>query len=62
MMSVEGCADSTSDGNAYDARLAGSPTGMLELPSATFSPSLGTAGGRLPGAACEDSRCLRTTL
>ena len=55
MMSVEGCADSTSDGKAYDARLAGSPTGMLELPNATLRPSLGTAGGLLPGAACEDS-------
>ena len=52
MTSVEGCADSTSEGKAYDARLAGSPAGMLELPRATFRPNLGTVGGLLAAAPC----------
>ena len=52
MTSVDGCADSTSEGKAYDAKLAGSPAGMLELPRATFKPNLGTAGGLLAAVPC----------
>ena len=52
MTSVEGCADSTSEGKAYDARLAGSVAGMLELPRATFKPNLGTVGGLHAAAPC----------
>ena len=60
MISVDGCADSTSDGKAYAAMLAGSPDGMLELPRATFNPSFGIAGGLLPDAACCQADALRT--
>ena len=60
MTSVDGCADSTLDGKAYAAMLAGSPAGMLELPRATFNPSFGIAGGLLPDAACCQADVLRT--
>ena len=60
IISVDGCADSTSDGKAYAAMLAGSPAGMLELPRATFNPSFGIAGGLLPHAACRQAEIVGT--
>ncbi len=56
MISVDGCADSTSDGKAYAAKFAASPAGMLELPRARFSPNFGIVGGLLPKAACFQSK------